>query len=159
MRRWLKLFIVYFPVILVSCQVLVNLLYFVWYDGYIAAGFYLNNFFGTNMLFAVFLLSFTYWFKFCAVSRAAAWVELAFGIFFMIVQEDNIYNIMFQVIVGIVSLLFTFRYFIKKFPLCSLALVYTFLRSVTHTGSCSKGMELWEKHTYHTIRSVHDHRA
>lgn len=158
MRRKVKLFIVYFPVILVACQVLVNLMSFVWYDGYVAAGFYLNTLFGVNFLFARFLLAFTYWFKFCAVSRAAAWAELAFGINFMIVQQDNLYNILFQVIVGTAALILTFRHFIRRFPLCSLALVWTFLRSVTHTGSCSKGMELWEKHTYHTIRQVHEHR-
>ena len=35
-----KLFIIYFPVILVSCQVIVNLLYFIWFDAYINAAFY-----------------------------------------------------------------------------------------------------------------------
>lgn len=156
MRKKIKIFIVYFPVILVSCQVLVNLLSFVWYDGYVAAGFYLNNFFGTNMLFAAFLLGFTYWFKFCAVSRATAWAELLFGIFFMIVQEDNLYNILFQVIVGVAALILTFRYFIHKFPLCSLALVWRFFGSVTKTKSCSKGLELWERKTYLTIKMQHN---
>ena len=158
MRRKVKLFIVYFPVILVACQVLVNLMSFVWYDGYVAAGFYLNHFFGCNMFNAAFFVLFTWYFDFCAVSRAAAVAELLFGINFMIVQQDNLYNILFQVIVGTAALILTFRYYIQKFPLCSLALVWTFIRSVTHTGSCSKGLELWEKHTYHTIRQVHEHR-
>jgi len=33
MRRKAKLFIIYFPVLMVSSQVAVNLLYFFWYDG------------------------------------------------------------------------------------------------------------------------------
>lgn len=159
MRKKIKLFIIYFPIFLVSGQVFANLLYFVWYDAYISAAFYLNHFFGCNMLFAIFLLSFTYWFKFCSVSRATAWAELLFALNFLIVQEDNLYNILFQVIVGSIALFLTSKYFVKKFPLCSLALVWTFVRSVTHTKSCSKGMDLWEKHTYHKIQQVHENRA
>lgn len=159
MRKRLKIFIIYLPVILVSAQVAVNLLSFVWPEGYTASGFYLNTFFGTNILFALFLVAFTHWFKFCAVSRYAAWGELAFGLNYMIVQEDNLYNILFQVIVGVIVLLLTFREFVKRFPLCSVALVWDFFKSVTAKRSCSKGMELWENKTYHKISSHHESRA
>jgi hypothetical protein len=159
MRKVAKLIVIYFPVVLVTCQVLANLLSFVWYDGYIAAAFYLNHFFGVNVLFAFFLLAFTYWFKFCAVSRYAAWAEVLFAVNFLIVQEDNLYNIMFQVIVGIIALLLTLRYFVKRFPLCSLALIWTFLGSVTKKRSCSKGLDLWKNVTYDTIKSQYYERG
>ena len=148
-----KLFIIYFPVILVSCQVIVNLLYFIWFDAYINAAFYLNTFFGTNVLFALFLLAFTYWFRFCAVSRYSAWAEILFALNYMVVQQDNLYNIIFQIIVGITALLLTTRFFIHKFPLCSIALVLRFFESVTKERSCRKGLDMWEKRTYHVIQT------
>ncbi len=159
MRKQIKLFIIYFPVVLVSCQVLVNLFSFVSFDLYVKAGFVLNTLFGVNALFALFLLAFTYRFKFCAVSRYAAWAEVLFAFNYLIIQEDNLYNIMFQVIVGSIALLLTFRYFVKRFPLCSLALVWRFIRSVGETKSCKRGMDLWEKRTYNTIKSYHENRA
>lgn len=151
-----KLFIIYFPVILVSCQVVVNLFSFVWYDGYIRAGFYLNTFFGTNVLFAVFLLAFTYWFRFCAVSRYSAWAEILFAVNYMIVQQDNLYNILFQVIVGAIALLLTVHYFVRRFPLCSVALILRFIRTVTEKRSFSRGLDMWDKRTYHFIQNRHN---
>jgi len=156
--RKVKLFVIYFPVILVACQVGVNLLYFISVDTYMRTGFYLNTMFGVNILFAIFLLCFTYWFKFCAVSRYAAWAEILFAVNYLIVQQDNLYNILFQVIVGSLALMLTFRYFITRFPLCSLALVCRFIRSVTQTGSCSKGLNMWERRTYQTIKT-HYHES
>lgn len=151
MRRKLKIFVIYFPVILVGCQVATNLLYFVSGEMYNKLGFLLNLAFGVNILFAVFLLCFTYWFKFCAVSRYSAWAEILFAANYMIIQQDNLYNIMFQLIVGALAMILTFRYFIIKFPLCTIALVWRFFKSVTKEKSCSKGMDLWERKTYHTI--------
>ena len=155
MRKLSKIFIIHFPVILVSFQVLVNLLSFVWLDAYVKYAFYLNHLFGVNILFSLFMLSFTYWFKFCAVSRYAAWAEVLFALNFLFVQEDNLYNIMFQVIVGIVSLLLTTRFFVHRFPLCSVALVIRFFNSVTKERSCRKGLDMWEKRTYHVIQTNH----
>lgn len=144
-----KLFVIYFPIILVAGQVLVNLLSFVDNDLYLKMGFYLNTFFGTNVLFAIFLVAFTYMFKFCAVSRAAAIAECLFAVNFMIVQEDNLYNILFQVIVGIIALIVTFWHYAKKFPLCGLSLVFGFLWSMARNAfkkhSCQKGLEEYER--------------
>lgn len=139
-----RVFMIYFPVILISFQVLVNLLSFVFPAAYLKFGFYLNTFFGVNVLFAVFLVIFTYMFKFCAVSRYAALGELAFAINYLIIKEDNLYNIMFQIIVGVIAILLTFRHFIKKFPLCRLSLLVTFIGSVIEKGDCKKGIEKWE---------------
>lgn len=159
MKKIGKLFIIYLPVILVLCQVIVNLVSFVFPEWYIREGFYLNTFFGTNVLFAVFLLAFTYWFKFCAVSRYSAWAEVLFAVNYLIVQQDNLYNIMFQVIVGSIALLLTIRYLVRRFPLCSVALVIRFIHSVFEKKSCSKGLERWEKRTYHIIQTSHESRA
>lgn len=158
--RKIKLFVIYFPVILVTCQVIVNLLYFISFDTYMKVGFFLNLMFGVNIMFAVFLLCFTYWFKFCSVSRYAAWAEILFAANYIIIQQDNLYNILFQIIVGVLALILTFKYFITKFPLCSVALVVRFIKSVTVTKSCSKGLDLWERKTYQTIQMQrHENRT
>lgn len=157
MKSKAKLFVVYFPVILVAGQVLVNLLYFLARPWYMEAGFYLNTFFGTNMLFAIFLVAYTFLFKFCAVSRWAAIAEVLFGINFMIVQQDNLYNILFQIIVGIIAILLTFRHYIKSFPLCRLSLLVGFVKSVILKGSCRRGYEKWERDIKSMLIRKHRH--
>lgn len=130
---------------LVAGQVLVNLMSFVSPQAYIASGFYLNLFFGTNVFFAIFLIVFTFKFNFCAVSRYAAVAELAFAVNYMVVQQDNLYNILFQVIVGILALAATFFHYIKKFPMCRLSLLVKFYQRVIQKRSCEEGMNQWER--------------
>lgn len=156
MRKKLKVFIAYFPVILITGQVITNLLYFIAPEYYSQYGFYLGLIFGTNLLFALFLIGFTFWFRFCSVSRYAAIGQLAFAINYLIVKEDNLYNIMFQIIVGILALLLTFRFFTKKFPLCSLSLFTSFISSLFATGNCSQALDRWDRITYHKIHLEHD---
>jgi len=156
MRKRLKVFIAYFPVILITGQVFTNLLYFIAPDLYQSWGFYLSLAFGTNLLFALFLVGFTMWFRFCAVSRYAAYAQLLFALNYLIIQKDNIYNIMFQIIVGILALSLTFRFFMKKFPLCRMSLFMSFLSSLFASGSCTQALERWDRITYHKIHMHHD---
>jgi hypothetical protein len=151
MKKTIKIFITYFPVILIACQVIINLLSFFAPVLYVKAGFILNTLFGVNMLFAMFLLAFTYWFKFCAVSRYAAWAEVLFALNYLIVQQDNLYNIIFQIVIGVLSLLLTFRFFMNKFPLCRISLFISFLSSLFATGTCAAALERWDRITYHKI--------
>lgn len=144
MRRKLMIFVAYSPAIIVGGQVLVNLLSFIWPSGYAAAGFYLNTVFGTNVIFALVLLTLTVLLKFCAVSFWAAIAECLFAINWIIVQEDNLYNILFQVIIGTVSLIAVFWHYIKKFPLCRMSLFVSFIKSVVRKRSCTKGLEHWD---------------
>ncbi len=143
--RKVKLYIIYFPVMLVLLQVLANLLYFVKPEWYNAAGFYLNTFLGTNVLFAFFLFGFTLMFRFCAVSRWAAAAECIFALFYLIIQKDDVYNVLFQVAVGSLAIIATFWHYIKKFPLCRMSLLVGFFGSVLKKGSCKKGLEDWER--------------
>lgn len=113
-------------------------------EWYMNNAFYLNHFFGCNMLFAIFLVAFTHWFKFCAISRYTAWAELLFGVNFLIVQEDNLYNILFQVIVGCFALIGTAVHYVKKFPFCRLSLVVSFFSSIISTGSCEDAFRHWD---------------
>lgn len=140
----IKKFLIYFPVILVSLQVIINLYALIDRASYNSLGFYLNTFIGTNVFFSVFLVAFTFSFNFCSVSRWSAIGEMLFALNYLIVKEDNLYNILFQVIVGVIALILTFRHFIKKFPLCKVSLLNKFLAYVFLTGSCSKGLIKWE---------------
>lgn len=153
-----KKFIIYFPVMLVSLQVLVDLWALIDRESYLDAGFYLNTFLGTNILFAVFMVLFTFAFNFCSVSRFASIAELLFGIAWMVIQEDNLYNILFQVIVGVGSLYLTYRHFVKKFPLCRVSLVHKFFGAVFLTGSCTKGLDKFEKDIESTLIKMHHDR-
>lgn len=144
MGKHLKIFTIYFPVMLVAGQVLVNLMYFLFPVAYYESGFYLNTFFGTNVFFAIFLTVFTFKFQFCSVSRYAAIAELLFAINFMVVQQDNLYNILFQVIVGTLAIIATFFHYIKKFPMCRLSLLARFYKRVFQTRSCEDGLSKWE---------------
>ena len=60
MKRYSRLAIVYFPVLLVTLQVAANFLFLAEPELYYSIGFYLNTFLGTNMLFALFLVVFTF---------------------------------------------------------------------------------------------------
>lgn len=155
MNKQVKLFVIYFPVVLVTLQVLVNLLSFVAPGWYNTAGFYLNTFFGTNVLFAIFLLCFCFMFRMCAVSRWAAGAEVMFAVNYLIVQQDNLYNIMFQVIVGTLAIVATFWHYVKKFPLCNLSLVMGFFGSVLKSGSCEKGFEEWKRNVESLLIKEH----
>ena len=55
----IKLFVIYFPVILIIFQVAINVLSFIAPVFYLQNGFVLNTFFGVILLFALFLLAFT----------------------------------------------------------------------------------------------------
>ena len=156
MKKYLKIFVIYFPVILITGQVIINLTSFSFPAFYLKAGFVLNTLFGVNFMFALFLLSFTYWFKFCSVSRYAAWAEVLFAVNYLIVQNDNLYNIMFQIIIGILAIILTFKFYIKKFPLCAIALITRFIGSVIRTQNCEKAVEMWERKTYSKIESKYE---
>lgn len=158
MKRLTLLFIAYFPVLLVTGQVIVNLMSFVFPKAYIEAGFYLNTFFGTNVFFAVFLVAISFTFRLCRISRYAAIAECLFALNYMIVQQDNTYNIMFQVIVGLTALAYTFRHYIDKFPLCRLSLLISFIKSVLKKRSCAKGLQEWDSHVKGLLLKKHYER-
>lgn len=148
----LKVFIIYFPIILVACQVILNMASFVFPQVYSDLGFYLNLFFGTNVLFAAFLVAFTWMFRFCAISRYAAIAQVLFALNYMIVQQDNLYNILFQITVGFLAMMLTARHYSKKFPLCNLSLIVMFFKSAVKERSCRKGLHRFDREIDHILK-------
>lgn len=156
MRPKAKVFISYFPILLIAVQVAINLLYFLAPNFYQNNGFYLNTFFGTNIFFSVFLVFFTFVLKFCAISRAASLAELSYGIFYLVIQDDGLYNVLFQVIAGLLALGWTFKTYITRYPLCKLSLLATFLWGVVFggikNGNCKKALDKWEERLEATVK-------
>jgi len=146
LKKKIKLFIVYFPVILVASQVLGNSIYFISANTYYNIGVYLNTFLGTNVLFSLFLVCFTFMFKFCSISKWAAIVELSFGIFYLLIQKDDLYNIVYQMIAGSIAVFVTFATYIKKFPFCKMSLFASFMASVFYSkGDCEKAIDIYNE--------------
>ncbi len=157
--RKAKLFIIYFPIILVIGQIGVNMLYFLSKPTYLELGFYLNTFFGTNVFFSIFLVAFTFCFKFCSVSKWASIAELLFAINFMVVKEDNLYNILFQIIVGLIAIIVTLIAYVKKFPKCNFSVGFKFFWKAVTNGSCKRGLREIDITTKRlAIREVHEKR-
>lgn len=158
MKRVNHIFIAYFPILLVAGQVFVNLLSFVFPKAYIDMGFYLNWAFGTNGLYALCLLSTTFTFRLCKISRAAAIAECAFALLWVVRPTDDRYNILFQIIVGLTALAFTFRNYMDKFPLCRMSLLVSFINSVVKKRSCEKGLNDWDTKVKGLLLKKHHER-
>ena len=154
MKQVGKIFLCYFPVLLVLGQIVIDLLAIFCPSAYIYTGFYLGAFFGTNVFVSMFLVVFVFYFNFCTVSRASAIAELAFALNYLIVQEDNMYNLLFQIIVGTIALIFTIRCYVKKFPLCKISLLYTFMALLIRSGSCTSAMDSWQKEITYRIKQT-----
>lgn len=155
MKKTVKIFVIYFPVALVLLQTVCNLFYFIYPKVYFEAAFYLNLFLGTNFMFAFFLLAFTFMFKFCAISRWAAVAECLMAVFYLVVQKDDVYNVSFQIGVGVVALIATFWHYVKKFPLCRFSLFTGFVASVVKKGDCKKGLEDWDRNVKSILLKQH----
>lgn len=150
-----KIFLAYAPVGLLVCQILANILWFVDKSVYYKTAFYFNALVGSSLAFAIVLVLLTYLFKFCSVSRYAAIAQILFAINYLIVQQDNLYNIMFQIIIGLLAIIATFWHYVKKFPLCRLSLFTGFIASSIKKGSCKKGLEEWDRNVKSIILKQH----
>jgi len=152
------LIIAYFIIALVFCQVIMGIFALVNRTAYDRAGFYLDSFFGTNVLVSALFIALSYQLRFCKISRVAAWTELAFAINWVIIKEDNLYNILFQVIGGTAALIATYLHFINKFPLCKLSLIHKLFASLFASlftgGGCEKGIDNYQKNIESTIKQA-----
>lgn len=157
MRKATNIFLAYSPVILIAGQLLCNSLWFFDRVDYYRYGFYLNTFFGTNVAFGLFLVVLTHRLKFCRVSIACAYAQIAYAVNYLLFPRSEIYNLWFQIGVGVLALIVTFSSYIKKFPLCKMSLVAGLIGSVAKTGSCKKGLEHWDRNVKSIILKTHRH--
>ena len=139
--------------------------YFLNKEFYTEFSFYINSTMGLSVIFAFFLVLYTSYFSFCSVSRITAWTQLIITLAYLIIQEDNVYNIVFQTIIMFLALLFTAYFYIKKYPNCKVAIyvnakIYTaklwneFLESLSKNQfNCEKALN-----DYQHKRKIHYER-
>ena len=91
-----------------------------------------------------FLVVFTLMFKFCSVSRWAAFAELLFAVYYLVIQKDDVYNIVFQITTGLLAIVVTLWHYVKKYPFCRLSLIISFFSSLFSTGTCKEALQDWD---------------
>lgn len=107
MKRLVRGFIMYFPVILIAGQLAANILYVASPEIYSDWFFYIGALFGINWLMAIFMVAFTFYFKFCSISRVCAVTELLFGVVDLAAKDSPQFNVAVQIIAAAIALLIT----------------------------------------------------
>ena len=156
MKRF-KLYIVYCPVLLLALQVIANILYFVSADVYNAVAYELASVIGVNLMTALFMAAICFFFNFCRVSRAAAVAEILFALNDVLVKNDDVYNIVFQVIIGMAALSVTVLLYMKKFPRCNISIAVDYFKNVVvRKGDCGKALGDWERDQHQYLKAKYE---
>ncbi len=159
MRMRGKLYMAYFPFVLVCCQFIINCLFLLGLDNQTFL-YYANALFGTNFFFAVFLVCYTQFFYFCRISKWAAFVEVLLAIDVIVVRNDNIYNLVFQTIILIAAIMLTLLQYSKVFPTCLMSLHTMFIRKVIKNKfDCVKSLEDFKDASYKTHLKKYSHHG
>ncbi len=159
MRMRGKLYMAYFPFVLVCIQFLINVALLLGLENPEVL-YYLNAMFGTNFFFAVFLVCYTNFFHFCIISKWASFAELALAIDVMVVKNETTYNIVFQSVIMICGIIVTLLSYGGKFPSCMMSMYTMFLKKVIKNGfHCEKALEEFKENRYkiHRSKYIHHH--
>jgi hypothetical protein len=87
---------------------LVNILYLINKEIYYKYFFILSQIAGLSISYLIPMLAVVFLLKFCYVSRICAIAQVILTILWLVIQEDNMYNITAQLIIGFLALLFTY---------------------------------------------------
>jgi hypothetical protein len=148
MRMRGKLFMAYFPFVLVSGQFIINVLYLLGIDNEIFL-YYSNALFGTNLGFAVFLVCYTQFFHFCRISKWSAFVEVLLALDVMIVRDETTYNLVFQSIILFAGIILTLLTYANIFPTCLMSLHALFIKKIIKNKfDCVKSLEDYKNESY-----------
>jgi len=148
MRIWGKIYMAYFPFVLVCIQFLINVALLLGLENPEVL-YYLNAMFGTNFFFAVFLVCYTNFFHFCIISKWASFAELALAIDVMVVKNETTYNIVFQSVIMICGIIVTLLSYSDKFPTCLMSLHALFIKKIfKHRFDCVKSLHEFKEDVY-----------
>jgi hypothetical protein len=106
-KKILTIIVAYSFVIITSVQLVVNLIFVFAPEFYLRNGFYFSNFGGLSVTYLIPMVSVAFLLKYCAPSRICAIGQVIMTILWLIIKEDNIYNINAQITIGLICLLFT----------------------------------------------------
>jgi hypothetical protein len=113
MKKVLTFIVAYSFVIITIVQLLVNILAILNPEFYSENWFLIANLTGTSFIYLLLLVAVAFLLKFCKISRICAVAQVIMSVLWLIIQEDNIYNITAQIIIGGLALLFTLKKIIK----------------------------------------------
>jgi hypothetical protein len=113
-KRVLTFIVAYCFVIITAMQLFVNLLFVLAPDFYIRNAFYITQIGGFLISYLIPMVSVAFLFKFCEVSRVCAVAQVILTILWVVIKEDNTFNITAQIIICVMALLFTFKKIITK---------------------------------------------
>jgi len=148
MRMRGKIFMAYFPFVLVCCQFIINCLFLLGLDNQTFL-YYANALFGTNFFFAVFLVCYTQFFYFCRISKWASIAEFLLALDVLFVKNDSTYNLIFQSIILICAIIVTLLSYSDKFPSCLMSLHALFVKKIfKHRFDCVKSLEEFKEDVY-----------
>jgi hypothetical protein len=105
--------IAYCFVYITLIQFICNLIFLFNKDFYILNIFYLTQISGLNYINIIILTCVVFQLKYCNISRICAIAQVILSILWLVIQEDNFYNITAQLIIGFLALFFTY-FKIKK---------------------------------------------
>lgn len=147
----------YFPIICALLQIFVNAMFFFAPNIYNEYGFYLANLFGQTVLFGLLMSIYTNLFRFCFVSRYAAYAQLFNSLAYIVIKSDNVYNIVLQIVTLSLAITFTAHYCIVKHPECTLAHIKNVTLKLFKTGDCMKALEEFrdERTDYYLKKNQH----
>ena len=155
LKRAGLLTIAYFPIVLTSAQLLINVgLMFNVIDFKFL--FLLNTFFGVNVFFAIFLVLYTRFFSFCIVSRAAAYSELILSANVLFINSESLYNLIFQSVILFIGVATSMYYYIRKYPTCLISMQARFVRLIFKNGfHCEKTLLEMQHKSYQFYLKKH----
>ena len=113
MKKVLTFIVAYSFVIITSMQLFVNLIFIFNKEFYYKYWFYFSQIAGLSIVYLIPMLAVVFLLKFCTPSRICAIGQLILSILWLVIQEDNIYNITAQITIGTVALLFTIKKLLK----------------------------------------------
>jgi hypothetical protein len=155
-RKVTRFVLAYFLFILLLGQTVANIIRVSWPEFYFSGSFKFWTDFqvGINLWVIGFFMFYAFGLKFCYPARAAAVTELLFAIFYAIIKEDNMYNVIFQLIVGGMGIIVTLYVIYKKYPLCSFSLWVKFFLKALPKSNCNtyKAVEKFDEMIWHEVK-------
>jgi hypothetical protein len=108
-KKILTFIVAYSFVIITSVQLFVNLVFILAPEFYMRNSFYFSQVGGLSVSYLLPMLAVAFLFKFCTISRVCAVAQVILTVLWLVIQEDNVYNITAQITIGIFALLFSIK--------------------------------------------------
>jgi hypothetical protein len=89
-------------------QLLANITSIFFKEFYYKNWFIIANLVGVSFIYLIPMVAVVFLLKYCYVSRICAIAQVILTILWLVIQEDNIYNITAQLIIGFLALFFTY---------------------------------------------------